>query len=577
MEIFPNSEVKVLKRAPVDKTNYHTILFSSAAQQYNTFSAYAVKNFSVLTYQRYDSGVINVQAQMSEIYDCNYLMFRNSSFENKWFYAFIDDVEYVNNVTARIYYTIDVIQTWMFDLTLGDSFVVREHSETDNPGDNLVDEKIPVGEYEFGTPTWFSVGDATVSDMCVVILVRNNIWSQMLELIPDLVPYAKTAGMYSGVYQGCMFVTIPVSPRHPDFIANVEKLYKIASNVDFLTSGGIISVFMCPEIFVPVSNENSPSIAGKYMNRRFFIDVEPVNKLVNYTPRNKKLLTYPYNCLNVTIGGNQMQDYAYEYFNKGSAKSMTLETCFSATPSMMVFPSNYLGTSQYLQGAVCYDNFPTCAWGFTELTEWINNDMFKTFANGAMLGLSATAGMPMLPPATPPTPEPIPGRYLNGDDIDAINRRNESAANQYAHTVAHMDARRARYEENLVRDLAALTTLSGKPTPRVNGGARGGVLFGNASGNEPYVWQKSILPHEAAQIDSYFDRFGYATNTIKIPNIRTRPGWNYVRTTEAKILGTAPAKVEEEFRRIHDRGITYWHNPSRFMDYTQSNAPIAVG
>ena len=575
MEIFPNSEVKVLKRAPVDKTNYHTILFSSATEQYNTFSAYAVKNFSVLTYQRHDAGVINVQAQMAEIYDCNYLMFRNSSFENKWFYAFIDDVEYVNNVTARIYYTIDVIQTWMFDLTLGDSFVVREHSETDNPGDNLVDEKIPVGEYEFGVPTWFSVGDATVSDMCVVILVRNNIWSQMLELIPDLVPYAKTAGMYSGVYQGCMFVTIPVSPRHPDFISNVEKLYQIASNVDFLTSGGIISVFMCPEMFVPVSNENNPSIAGKYMNRRFFIDVEPVNKLVNYTPRNKKLLTYPYNCLNVTIGGNQMQDYAYEYFNKGSAKSMTLETCFSATPSMMVFPSNYLGTSQYLQGAVCYDNFPTCAWGFTELTEWINNDMFKTFANCALLGASTAAGIPLIPSASVPSTNDA-GSYVSGGasgGANSSNRNTPRGANAVERTLALQD----RYVENAHRDWMALTLLSAKPTPRVNSGARGGVLFGNASGNEPYVWQKSILPHEAAQIDSYFDRFGYATNTIKIPNIRTRPGWNYVRTTEAKILGTAPAKVEEEFRRIHDRGITYWHNPSRFMDYTQSNAPIAVG
>ena len=575
MDIFPNSEVKVLKRAPVDKSNYNTILFSSAAEQYNTFSAYAVKNFSVLTYQRHDAGVINVQAQMSEIYDCNYLMFRNSSFENKWFYAFIDDVEYVNNLTARIYYTIDVMQTWMFDLTLGDSFVVREHSETDNPGDNLVDEKIPVGEYEYGVPHLFSSGDITLSNMCVVLLVRNNIWDQMLQYIPDLVPEVKTSGMYSGVYQGCMFVTVPVTD------ANMEKLYNLAKNVDFFTSGGIVTVFMCPTMFVPISNKNSQSVAGKYSNRRYFMDVENPNSLVGYTPRNKKLLTYPYNCLNVTVGGTKTQDYAYEYFDKGYSKSLTLETCFSANPSLMVFPTRYLGTAQYLQGAVCHDNYPVCAWSFDGFAEWMNNEFFKTFASVAVLGATASAGVPYAPNfgsstntgnasnalALPPSTALAPIFATGTESPLSV----PSARAQTRHRPAEANI------SDIIPDLAALAILTCKPSPRINGGARGGVLFGNAGGNEVYVWQKSILPYEAKIIDSYFDRYGYATNTIKSINIKSRKGWNYIRTSEAKIIGTAPAKIEEEFRRIHDRGITYWHNPARFMDYSQDNSAVTVG
>ena len=53
---------------------------------------------------------MNVEA----LYNCNYLAFQNASFGGKWFYAFIDSVEYVNNVTSEVTYTIDVMQTWHF-------------------------------------------------------------------------------------------------------------------------------------------------------------------------------------------------------------------------------------------------------------------------------------------------------------------------------------------------------------------------------------------------------------------------------------------------------------------------------
>lgn len=53
-------------------------------------------------------------------------MYRNTNFNNKWFYAFIVNKEYISdNCTACTIQT-DVFQTWMFDYTFKRSFVERE-------------------------------------------------------------------------------------------------------------------------------------------------------------------------------------------------------------------------------------------------------------------------------------------------------------------------------------------------------------------------------------------------------------------------------------------------------------------
>ena len=69
-------------------------------------------------------------------------MFQNTSFGIKWFYAFITNVEYINNETSEITIEIDVMQTWHFDYTVNQCFVEREMAATDDIGGNLVPETL---------------------------------------------------------------------------------------------------------------------------------------------------------------------------------------------------------------------------------------------------------------------------------------------------------------------------------------------------------------------------------------------------------------------------------------------------
>lgn len=81
----------------------------------------------------------------------------------------------------------------------------------------------------------------------------------------------------------------------------------------------------------------------------------------------------------------------------------------------------------------------------------------------------------------------------------------------------------------------------------------------------------SIKSQFAERIDKYFDMYGYATNNVKLPNLNNRPNWNYVKTINANIIANIPQEDLQIIKELFNNGITLWHNPSTFLDYSQNN------
>lgn len=125
--IAPNTKLYILKGVPLDNTYEHTVYYANATAQLNAFLAYKKYELEKLSYQRTGAGLMRVQLTYEQMYDCNYMIFQNTSYGNKWWYAFITGVAYVNNSTCEISYEIDVMQTWCYDYTFMQSFVDREH------------------------------------------------------------------------------------------------------------------------------------------------------------------------------------------------------------------------------------------------------------------------------------------------------------------------------------------------------------------------------------------------------------------------------------------------------------------
>lgn len=143
------TEVNIYTGIPLELGQNHTILFKNNGERELYFASklLGTYRFTNVSYQRHNSGVMRLAVPMSLLGTANYITFINTTFENKKFYAFITDIRYVNNNTSEIYYAIDVLQTYMFDYTVNPCFVEREHAETDNVGDNRVNEGLDTGPF----------------------------------------------------------------------------------------------------------------------------------------------------------------------------------------------------------------------------------------------------------------------------------------------------------------------------------------------------------------------------------------------------------------------------------------------
>ena len=72
-------------------------------------------------------------------------------------------------------------------------------------------------------------------------------------------------------------------------------------------------------------------------------------------------------------------------------------------------------------------------------------------------------------------------------------------------------------------------------------------------------------------IDNFFTMYGYKVNNTKIPNITGRRNWNYVKTVDCNIEGYIPQEDLNEIKGMFNNGVTIWHNPATFLDYSQNN------
>ena len=91
-------------------------------------------------------------------------------------------------------------------------------------------------------------------------------------------------------------------------------------------------------------------------------------------------------------------------------------------------------------------------------------------------------------------------------------------------------------------------------------------------GRNGFSFYKMAIKQEYAKIiDDFFSMYGYKVNEVKIPNVTGRQNWNYVKTIDCNLLGDIPQEDMQKLKDIFNTGVTFWHNPNTFLDYSQSN------
>lgn len=348
MYISPNTEILILQGVPLSKTYEHTVRYNDANAQYNGFYAYKKYTLNNYSYQRTGLGTIRVNLPFASLYNCNYMMFKNNSYENKWFYAFITGCGYVSNEVTEVYYEIDVMQTFCYDYTFRQCFIERAHEETDIIYDNTQPEGLELGpDYRINSNHSANLVSSSQNNKKFLIIATTN---------------------QSGVKPSGSVVGNTVYVLSRILCTGVNDVIKtVQAFIDNGIAQNIIGVYTLPDI-------SDPSVTfTRY------------NKIDGYTPKNMKLYSYPFSFIEMNNRTGDSLELKYECFYKRTSlehiSSLTEAlkfqcfTNYSILPDAKLIPCNYLkgntdgqyvadltygymiGYSLFPQGAISDDSF----------------------------------------------------------------------------------------------------------------------------------------------------------------------------------------------------------------------------
>lgn len=554
MYIAPNTNLRLLHNVSLEPDYVNTISFDSRSSQASFFMGKTKYNLTSQSYQRVNKGVCRVNYKVEDLYDCNYMMFQNSSFGSKWFYAFITKVDYINNVTSDVHYEIDVMQTWLKDIGLRMCFVEREHSATDGIGDNIVPEPVALGEMVFNN---YSKLSADLDTMAIGILICDttdeDYGGRMIE------------GVFSGALLHCFSTNrtgvgnlrdlIDDYKEKPDAIVGMYMLPARAITSTYsLLDNGITVVFS--SVCEHVDYDNLTPLAG-------------TETIDGHIVRNKKLYTYPYNYYHVDNANGRELALRYEFFTTNAGvKNLKpqFKMFLNATQPVTVVlrPKNYKGVKNgdYSRTeSIDINSYPACSWNIDYFTAWMAQntipEVLSAYA-GVIAGASEAGGMVMMG-ASPQGPTGLMGS-VNTEEAGKADRK---TAMGFAHGV------------QMVTDIVSRGYKASIHADILRGSLNNANINVSSDNQKFYAGRVSVCKQQAEIIDDFFDRYGYATNRLKVPTISSRTSWNYVKTIGSNVDGNIPGDDKELINAIFDKGITFWHDGNNVDNYSLNNAPVS--
>lgn len=519
----PSSIINICSGVRLNSDYNHTIWFDSASAQQSYFAGKVVKTFSAYSYLRKNWN-IKVESNMETARTWSYLYFRNGS--GKYYYYFITNIQYINDSTVELSLELDVMQTYLFDYTLLRSFVEREHTSSDVIGANIVEEGLEIGDLRVIDETEFPM-----EIFCILVLATFDPLGTTAEHTETVL------GMkYNDVFSGLGVYAVALQ----DWIAWSTKLAQLD---EWGKSDGIISMWMYPADLVTLAD------GLKWTDGKVCKDVKAVGSLYHdisrndktsgaYTPRNRKLLTYPYNFLYATNNSGTAAVYRYERFGDPTACNFRLIGSLSPDASARLYPLNYNGVQHNYEEGLELNGFPTCAWNQDVYKLWLAQNQNQQNLGYAMAGLKIAGGVATAILGGGLTAGAGLGTALSG-----------------ASDIANMLAQKSDKEIQ---------------PPQAKGNTSTSVAYANDF--QTFVLKRKSIGIEYARIlDDYFDMYGYKTLQVKVPNRHVRENWTYTKTVGCSISGNFCNEDKVKIESIFDKGVTFWVNGDSIGNYALSN------
>ena len=512
---------------PLESDYKNTLYFTNATDQLNYFRSKIIGTYeySNFTYQRKDN-IIRIPEQYDKIYNCNYVMYQNSNYSNKWFYAFVTDLEYISDGRTDLHIKTDAIQTWLFDYIVKPSFVEREHTNNDTAGNNLVEEGLELGEYTcVGHSIDTNLND-TNSDLCYIIGCTKEIDPFDVSQTP-----ADSGGYkYNGIYSGVKYYRYDTS-------ASIDIVLEYLASKG--VSDAITGIFMIPKILAPIESGTNHTVAESDNAYSYNYSVGKNASLDGYIARNQKLTTYPYCYLLASNNQGGSAIYHYEDFYT-TACTFKVKSCLTPGGSIRLIPQSFKGITSNDEEGLNLGKYPVCNYAVDMYTNWLTQNSINIPLEYAS-NITQTIGgaVSML----------IPGGQISGASMMANG------------LIGIGNTMSEKYKASLV-------------PPQARGNLNCGDVITSTNTNSFHFYNMSIKYNQAEIIDGYFDMYGYKTNLVKVPNTNHRANWWFTKTISCNIVGNIPQNDLEEIKSCYNNGITFWRNPNNIEDYSLDNSII---
>ena len=395
-------------------------------------------------------------------------------------------------------------------------FVEREHVSDDEVGLHTIPENLETGEY--------IVNDYKYDlDMLVYAYVIH------------FTEYPNGTKATSTNVGG-----IPTAGKMLSFLSYIEFKNELQKWVDEGKTEAIISAFIVPDIIISnkTGDIRSESVHDSDSPKSYEFIINIPNKLGNYTPRNKKLLTYPYQYLSLSNNSGASNILQFEHFtNDVGAKSGIAIFEVQGIPtiggSIKAIPMYYKNMVRNYDEGIVAGKFPVLSWSNDFFTNWLTQNSVNIAISSTSSIASISGGMALLGTG---------GGTLAGAGMIAGGVMGIS--NQMGQI----------YEHSMT-------------PPSAKGNVNAGDINTAGKSNTFFYTSMSIKEEYARIIDKYFDMYGYKVNELKIPNKNHRSEYWYTKTIDANITGNLPQDELQRIINAYNKGITFWRTSANFRRY----------
>jgi hypothetical protein len=572
MTIQPNTEIRLVENVGLSNDYKYQMDFNNSTDQALFFISKAKHTFYDFTYQR-ELNAIKVPIPYDDIVQVNYLMYKNISFTGKWFYGFITRKEYINPNTTRIYFEMDVYQTYLFEMEWLPSFVVREHTdrwnEDGSPVVNTLDEGLFYGdEYETVSIEQYK----PYQDLYFLVIITKERMDTTFQ---------------SGIYPTINGLPQPLSYYvHPFKLDGTNPNIMLAgegaglSNIKDLLQGlyknenavnNVVSLYVTDYIGIPMNY--NPTYSEYEFSRNVFSSVgvsDGVNTfttlhLNDFTDYEPQEITFPnvWDAFNdVSESKLFMYPYTVTILDDFKGNRIELHNEYLRDGNLVIQVKGSIGTSN--KTAYTVKNYMR--------------------ARNAQVEDSEILGLEKAVINNNPNDLPILNEYLSaflqGNRNSLENQANSTFFNGVlsiiggvaSGNVGAMVGNTGNAFFSIQALNAKIKDINNMPPSMSSMGGNTYFDYGNGI-NGLFIIKKQITYEHRQRLTEFFQMFGYKVNRLKIPNLKTREHFNYVETIGANIKGNIPHEYLEKIKNVFNSGVTIWHG-DYVGDYSKVNLEV---